>query len=187
MRAPDAGIVSRRNVQPGQVVAAGSELIALIRQGRLEWRPELPEAELARIAVGDAVQLHDAAGAAVSGRVRAVSPGVDSHKRTGTIYAELPEPQGLKAGAYVEGRVIVDASPGLVVPAAAVVVRDGYPYVFAVDPRSSVAQRLRVRTGERVGTLVEVLSGLKAGDQVVLQGAGFLGDGDRVRVVDATQ
>ena len=71
------------------------------------------------------------------------------------------------------------------VPAAAVVVRDGYPYVFTVDPRSSVAQRLKVRTGERVGEVVEVLQGLKAGDQVVVQGAGFLTDGDRVRVVDA--
>jgi RND family efflux transporter MFP subunit len=184
LRAPDAGVVSRRNVQPGQVVAAGSELLALIRQGRLEWRPELPEAELARVQVGDAVRLRDAAGVAVAGRVRAISPGVDTAKRTGTVYAELPDPAGLKAGAFVEGRVITDASPGLVVPAAAVVVRDGYPYVFTVDPRSSVAKRVRVRTGERVGALVELLEGVAAGDRVVVQGAGFLGDGDRVRVID---
>jgi RND family efflux transporter MFP subunit len=183
LRAPDAGIVSRRNAQPGQVIAAGTELLALIRQGKLEWRPEFPEAELARIHVGDEVRLHDAAGTLVAGRVRAVSPGVDASKRTGTVYAELPEPGALKAGAYVEGRVLTDASPGLVVPTASVVVRDGYPYVFMVDPRSSVAKRLRVRTGERLGGLVEVLDGVKAGDEVVVQGAGFLGDGDHVRVV----
>jgi RND family efflux transporter MFP subunit len=183
LRAPDAGVVSRRNAQPGQVIAAGSELLALIRQGKLEWRPEFPEAELMRIHVGDAVKLHDAAGTLVIGQVRAVSPGVDASKRTGTVYAELPEPGALKAGAYVEGRVLTDASPGLVVPTASVVVRDGYPYVFMVDPRSSVAKRLRVRTGERLGGLVEVLEGVKAGDEVVVQGAGFLGDGDRVRVV----
>jgi RND family efflux transporter MFP subunit len=185
LRAPDAGIVSRRNVQPGQVVAAGTELLALIRQGRLEWRPELPEAELARVAVGDLVRLREASGAVVEGRVRAVSPGVDSAKRTGTVYAELPEPRGLKAGAFVEGHVITDTSTGLVVPAAAVVVRDGYPYVFSVDARSSVARRLKVRTGERVGDVVEVLQGLKAGERVVVQGAGFLSDGDHVRVVAA--
>lgn len=191
LRAPDAGIVSRRNVQPGQVIAAGAELLALIRQGRLEWRPELPEAELARVQVGDAVRLRDATGASVEGRVRAVSPGVDSAKRTGTIYAELPQPAGLKAGAFVEGRVITDASPGLVVPAAAVVVRDGYPYVFTVDAlasdNSGRAHRVRVRTGERVGNLVEVLDGVAAGDRVVVGGAGFLGDGDHVRVVSATK
>jgi len=185
LRAPDAGIVSRRNVQPGQVVAAGTELLALIRQNKLEWRPELPEAELARVAVGDVVHLHDATGGAVAGRVRAVSPGVDASKRTGTVYAELPEPKALKAGAFVEGRIVSDASPGLVVPAGAVVVRDGYPYVFTVDARASVAHRVRVQTGERIGSVVELLSGVAAGDRVVLQGAGFLGEGDRVRVVDA--
>jgi RND family efflux transporter MFP subunit len=187
LRAPDAGVISRRNVQPGQVVAAGTELLALIRQNRLEWRPELPEAELARVAVGDAVRLRDATGAPVEGRVRAVSPGVDASKRTGTVYAELPEPKALKAGSFIEGRIISDASPGLVVPAGSVVVRDGYPYVFTVDPRSSVAHRVRVKAGERIGTVVEILDGLKPGDQVVLQGAGFLGEGDHVRVVAAAQ
>ena len=101
------------------------------------------------------------------------------------MYAELPDPRGLKAGAFVEGRVITDSSAGLVVPAAAVVVRDGYPFVFTVDARSAVAHRLRVRTGERVGEVIEVLQGLKAGEQVVVQGAGFLSDGDQVRVVPA--
>jgi RND family efflux transporter MFP subunit len=185
LRAPDAGVVSRRNVQPGQVVSAGTELLALIRQNRLEWRPELPEAELARVQVGDAVRLLDATGAEVEGSVRAVSPGVDASKRTGTVYAQLPEPKALKAGAFVEGRIISDASPGLVLPAAAVVVRDGYPYVFTVDARSAVAHRVRVRTGERLGSVVEILAGLQDGERVVLQGAGFLGEGDRVRVVDA--
>ena len=131
------------------------------------------------------MRLREASGAVVEGRVRAVSPGVDASKRTGIVYAELPEPRGLKAGAFVEGRVITDASAGLVVPAAAVVVRDGYPFVFTVDARSAVAHRLRVRTGERVGDLIEVLQGLKAGDQVVVQGAGFLSDGDQVRVIQA--
>jgi RND family efflux transporter MFP subunit len=184
LRAPDAGIVSRRNVQPGQVVAAGTELLALIRQGKLEWRPELAEADLARVQVGDVVRLRDATGATVEGRVRAVSPGVDAGRRTGTVYASLPAPGALKAGAFVEGRVLTDASPGLVVPAAAVVVRDGFPYVYTVDAQSR-AHRVQVRTGERVGADFELLSGIAVGERVVVQGAGFLADGDRVRVVDA--
>jgi RND family efflux transporter MFP subunit len=184
LRAPDAGVISRRLVQPGQVVAAGTQLLGLIRQGRLEWRPELAEADLARVEIGDRATLRDPTGKPVSGRVRAVSPGVDTDKRTGTAYVDLPEPAGLKAGAYVEGRVLTDRSPGLVVPAAAVVVRDGYPYVFTVDAQSK-ARRVRVRTGERVGDQTEVLEGLAAGDRVVVQGAGFLGDGDTVRVVTA--
>jgi RND family efflux transporter MFP subunit len=184
LRAPDDGIISKRLVQPGQVVAAGAELLRLIRQGRLEWRPELPEAELARIAPGAEVILRDGAGQAVTGRVRAISPGVDTGTRTGTVYAELPDPGALKAGAFVEGRIVTSASPGLLVPSSAVVMRDGYAYVFTVDDQH-IVHRLRVQVGASQGGQVEVLSGLAAGQQVVATGAGFLGDGDTVRVVAA--
>ena len=188
LRAPDDGIVSARMVQPGQVVMAGAELLRLIRDGRLEWRPDLPEAELARIAVGQRVELRDGTGAAVAGTVRAVSPGVDTKTRTGTVYVDLPAPGALKAGAFVEGRIVTSASKALMVPAAAVVVRDGYPYVFTVDDKN-VAHRVRVRTGVSDSGEIEVLEGLTAGQKVVATGAGFLGDGDIVRVVadDAAQ
>ncbi len=185
LRAPDAGIISRRLVQPGQVVSAGSQLLGLIRQGRLEWRPELSEAELARVSIGDAVRLRDAVGVEVEGRVRALSPGVDSTQRTGTVYADLPAPGALKVGTFIEGRILTASAPGLVVPASAVLMRDGYAYVFTVDNKQ-IAHRVRVRLGERSGESVEIIEGVKAGDSVVSSGAGFLADGDSVRVVGAT-
>src|SRR6185436_3273774 len=89
LRAPDDGVISKRMVQPGQVVMAGAELLRMIRRGRLEWRPELAEADLAKVAVGATVVVRDATGHSVSGLVRAVSPGVDTATRTGTIYADL--------------------------------------------------------------------------------------------------
>jgi RND family efflux transporter MFP subunit len=116
--------------------------------------------------------------------VRAISPGVDTGTRTGTVYAELPDPGALKAGAFVEGRIVTSASPGLLVPSSAVVMRDGYAYVFTVDDQH-IVHRLRVQVGASQGGQVEVLSGLAAGQQVVATGAGFLGDGDTVRVVNA--
>ena len=109
LRAPDDGIVSKRLVQPGQVVTAGAELLRLIRDGRLEWRPELAAADLSRVAIGAAATVHDSAGTAVTGRVRALSPGVDSSTRTGTVYVELPDPGPLKAGTFVEGRIVTSA------------------------------------------------------------------------------
>ena len=181
LRAPDDGVISKRLVQPGQVVAAGSELLRLIRQGRLEWRAELSETELARVAPGAKVLL-SAAGKVIEGRVRAVTPGVDSQTRTGTIYVDLPAPGALQAGSFVEGRIITSASNGLVVPAAAVVQRDGYAYVFTVDDKNTV-HRVRVATGATQDGRIEILSGLKPGTAVVERGAGFLGDGDLVRVV----
>jgi RND family efflux transporter MFP subunit len=184
LRAPDDGVISKRLVQPGQVVSAGSELLRLIRQGRLEWRPELPEAQLASVAIGAVASLRDGAGQPVSGKVRAISPGVDTGTRTGTVYVDLPEPGALKAGAFVEGRITTSSSNALMVPAAAVVMRDGYAYVFTANDKGLV-QRLRVRTGAADGDQVEVLEGLRSGQKIVATGAGFLGDGDTVRVVEA--
>jgi len=185
LRAPDDGIISKRMVQPGQVVMAGAELLRLIRRGRLEWRPELPEAELAQVLPGATVLIRDGNQAPVSGHVRAVSPGVDTATRTGTVYADLPAPGALKAGAFVEGRIITSSSSALMVPAASVVMRDGYAYVFTVDDKNIVS-RIRVRTGASDGGQVEILEGLKPGQSLVATGAGFLGEGDKVRVVSAT-
>lgn len=185
LRAPDAGVISKRLVQPGQVVAAGSELLRLIRQSRLEWRAELAEAELGRVKPGDRIQLTTRDGTAVIGQVRAVSPGVDASTRTGTVYADLPDPQGLQPGTYLQGRIDTGIGQGLTVPAATVVQRDGHPNVFTVDAKG-IAHRVRIRTGGIANGQVEVLEGLKAGDAVVEQGAGFLGDGDSVRIVEAT-
>lgn len=185
LRAPDDGVISKRLVQPGQVVASGNELLRLIRQGRLEWRAELAEAELARVKPGDRIALATRDGTVVTGQVRAVSPGVDAATRTGTIHADLPEPQGLQPGTFLQGRIDTGIGQGLTVPAAAVVQRDGHPNVFSVDAKG-IAHRLRVRTGAVADGQIELLEGVKAGDTVVEQGAGFLADGDSVRIVAAT-
>jgi RND family efflux transporter MFP subunit len=188
LRAPADGIVSKRLVQPGQVVAAGGELLRLIRDGRLEWRAELPVAQLPAVTPGDRIELRGPGGVVVEGRVRAVSPGVDAATRTGTVYADLPDPKGLAAGAYLEGRIDTDRVRVATVPAAAVVLRDGFATLYTVEPKDGahVARARRVRTGARDGTHVEVLDGPKPGQPVVVKGAGFLADGDLVRVVPAT-
>ena len=183
LRAPDDGVIAKRMVQPGQVVMAGAELLRLIRQGRLEWRAELSEAELARVRPGARVRIAASDGSLIEGRVRAVTPGLDAQTRTGTVYADLPQPGTLKVGAFVQGRILTGDSTGVTVPTAAVVQRDGYPYVFTVDA-NNVARRLRVRTGAAENGRTEILEGIQAGDRVVERGAGFLGDGDVVRVVN---
>lgn len=181
LRAPANGVISKRLVQPGQVVSAGSELLRLIRDGRLEWRAELPENQLAQVAVGNEISL-TYSGQQISGRVRAVSPGIDAQTRTGTIYADLPAPGPLKPGTFVEGRILTGDGQALMVPSAAVVQRDGHSYVFVTADKQTV-QRRRVSTGQTATGRVEIIEGLKAGEQIVSEGAGFLGDGDRVRVV----
>lgn len=181
LRAPADGVISKRLVQPGQVVSAGSELLRLIRDGRLEWRAELPENQLAQVSVGNDIVL-SYAGEEITGRVRAVTPGIDAQTRTGTVYADLPAPGPLKPGTFVEGRILTGDGQALMVPSAAVVQRDGHSYVFVTQDKQTV-QRRRVRVGQTTQGRAEIVDGLKAGEQVVSEGAGFLGDGDRVRVV----
>ena len=183
LRAPADGIISKRLVQAGQVVGAGQELLRLIKDGRLEWRAELPSNQLGLVKPGDLVQLAARDGATVQGRVRAVSPGVDATTRTGTIYADLPDAGSLQPGTFLEGRIDTGRVQALAVPAAAVVLRDGFATVFVVE--AGKARAVRIAQGGRNDGFVEVRDGLKPGAQVVVDGAGFLGDGDAVRVVPA--
>lgn len=182
LRAPADGIISKRLAQPGQVVASGGELLRMIKDGRLEWRAELPVAQLTSIKPGDSIELITANGTPVPGRVRAVSPGVDTATRTGTVYADLPAPAGLATGTYLEGRIHTSLAQATTAPAAAVVLRDGFPTLFVIG-RDGLAHATRVRTGAKVDQDIELLDGPKIGEQVVVIGAGFLADGDKVRVV----
>lgn len=186
LRAPEDGVISARLVQPGQVVVAGAELLRMIRDGRLEWRAELPESELIRVEPGVPVELHGPDGAPVAGTVRAVSPSLDARSRTGVVYADLPAPGALRAGMYAAGDLVLSATPARTVPDQAVVERDGYRYLFVVGEGDVVRQR-RVETGARQNGVVEIRDGVGPDDRVVVQGAGFLSDGDRVRVVPAEE
>jgi RND family efflux transporter MFP subunit len=140
------------------------------------------ETDLPRIRPGSRVALRGPTGDPVEGRIRAVSPAVDPKSRTALIYADLPAPGALRAGMFAEGRLGVGAAEVMVLPRESVVFRDGFPYVFVLGEGSRVAQR-RVEIGPATGDGIELRSGLAAGDRVVARGAGFLGDGDLVKVV----
>jgi RND family efflux transporter MFP subunit len=184
--APDAGVISARSATVGAVAGVGTELFRLIRQGRLEWRAEVTAAELPRIRPGQKVVVKTAAGGGVAGRVRTVAPTVDAQSRVALVYVDLPPALSasapLKAGMFASGEFALGDSAALTVPQQAVVVRDGFAYVFRLNTDSRVSQ-LKVTTGRRLGDRVEVTGGLAPDALVVTTGAGFLNDGDLVRVV----
>jgi HlyD family secretion protein len=183
--APDAGIISSRSATVGAVLPAGQELFRLIRQGRLEWRGEVASSDLARINPGMAVNLVGPSGQTVAGKVRVVAPTVDPATRNGLVYVDLPLASAVRAGMFARGDFELGSSPALTLPQSAVVLRDGFSYVYAVGENNKVSQ-IKVQTGRRVGERVEITNGLTANARVVASGAGFLGDGDTVKVVDAT-
>lgn len=182
--APDDGVISARTATVGSVVAAGTELFKLIRQGRLEWRAEVTSAELGRIAVGTPATVQSASGAQVQGTVRSIAPTVDPQTRNALVYVDIPnvlQNTGIKAGMFASGEFQLGRSNALTVPQAAIVPRDGFNHLLLMQPDNRVSQ-LKVQTGRRVGERVEILTKLPADAQVVVQGAGFLNDGDLVRV-----
>ena len=185
VRAPDAGVISARQATVGSVVGAGTELFRLIRQGRIEWRAEVTAAEIGRIQVGAPVQVKAASGQLLQGKVRMVAPSVDAQTRNAIVYVDLPAATGsARAGMYAQGEIALGQSQALTVPQSAVVVRDGFSYVYTVGADQKVSQ-LKVQTGRQSGDRVEVSSGLKADARVVASGGAFLNHGDTVRVVEA--
>lgn len=185
--APDDGVISARTATVGGVVSAGAELFKMIRQGRLEWRAEVTSAELGRIAVGTPVTVISASGAQVPGKVRAVAPTVDPQTRNALVYVDIPnvlQNTSIKAGMFARGDFLLGRSSATTVPQASIVPRDGFNYLLLLQPDNRVSQ-LKIETGRRVGDRVEITTKLPADAKVVVQGAGFLNDGDLVRVVDA--
>ena len=180
--APDDGVISSRSATVGAVLQPGQELFRLIRRERLEWRAEVAAAELARIKPGMAVTLTAAGGVAVAGSVRMVAPTVDAATRNGLVYVDLPQPGAAKAGMFARGEFAVGEQAALTLPQTAVLLRDGFSYVFRVGADNKV-QQIKVAVGQRSGDRIAVTSGLDAKASVVAQGAGFLADGDTVRVV----
>lgn len=180
--APDDGVVTSRTVVVGQIAQAGGEMLRLLRQGRIEWRAEVPEARMRDVKVGQSALVTTADGVALVGTVRTVAPTVQSGTRTGLVYVDLPKPQGARPGMFARGEIEISKSNAATLPLASVVVRDGFSYVFVVNQKQGVERR-RVQTGTVRNGRVEVLSGLTVSDRVVERGAGFLKDGDAIRVV----
>jgi RND family efflux transporter MFP subunit len=179
--APDNGVISSRTATVGAVLPAGAELFRLIRQGRLEWRAEVPSADLPRLKAGMPAAVALPTGATVAGKLRMIAPTVDDKTRNALVYVDLAATGEARAGMFARGDFEVGSGQALTLPQSAVVLRDGFSYVLKVGPDNKVAQT-KVSVGRRVGDRVEVTKGIEANAKVVASGGAFLADGDTVRV-----
>lgn len=193
--APDSGVISARTATVGAVVGNGAELFRMIRQGRLEWRAEVTSADLSKISNGAQVIVIAPNGEQIQGKVRMVAPTVDVSNRTGLVYVDLLQPKdkkqlhSFKPGMFARGEFVFGSSQAMTVPQQAVVVRDGFSYVFKLNADQRVTQ-VKVQTGRRMqingNEMIEILSGVNAGTQIAASGVGFLNDGDLVKLVTAS-
>jgi HlyD family secretion protein len=180
--APDDGVISARSVNVGQVAQVGSEMLRVLRKGRVEWRAEIPESRMREIRVGQNVQLTTADGAQLDGKVRAIAPTIESSTRAGLVYVDIPSNGAARPGMFARGEILLGQSAASMAPLSSIVTQDGYTYVFVVTDQQLVARR-RVETGAMRDKQIEIVSGVQPGERIVEKGAGFLKDGDPVRVV----
>jgi len=185
--APDDGVVSARTATLG-AVATNQELFRLIRQNRLEWRGELPAKHLQAVKIGQEVTLALPSGGMAKAIVRQNAPALTADARLGVVYADVAPGSEARAGMYATGRINVGAHEALVIPAEAVVLRDGRSFALELEGNDANAGKVifrGVETGRRDGNDVEIMSGLSDTARVAVRGSGFLNDGDHVRIVGA--
>ena len=179
IRAPVSGQIISRSVTRGQIVAAGTELFRMVREGRLELDARVPETELGLIRAGQTATVSSDEVGETSGRVRIVTPEVNNETRLGLARITLGG-GNLRPGMFARARIDVGSQPAVTVPTAAVLYRENRSGVFVLGANNQVRfQPVTVLSRTATQTSVD---GLAAGARVVVAGAGFLGDGDRVTV-----
>ncbi|UVJ45123.1 efflux RND transporter periplasmic adaptor subunit [Pseudomonas sp. LS1212] len=186
LRASQDGVIARRLVEVGQVVAAGQTVFTLAADGEREVLISLPEQNFGRFKVGQpvSVELWSQPDARFDGRIRELSPAADPRSRTfaariAFTAGEVPAELGQSARVFIQSA----ASVPLSVPLSALTSENGVNYVWRVDANNTL-KRTPVRTGPFGETSVPVLEGLNASDWVVAAGVHVLHEGQQVRPVD---
>lgn len=185
IRAPVAGIISRRTAKVGQVasgIATSEPLFRLVARGDIDLEADIPEASFARLKVGQPVTIdvlgHDDA---ITGFVRLIAPEMNRTTRLGRVRIAIPANSPVALGAFGRGIVLIAERNALVVPLSAVSFGGEDASVQVVS--EGVVGTRRVETGMRSGGRIEITSGIGDGEAVVSVAGTFVRDGDHVRPV----
>lgn len=182
IRAPAAGLILTRNVEPGQVVGAGSgTLFRLARGGELEVKAALSEADLATIKPGSAASVTPVGSAAsFSGRVWQVSPVIDPQTRQGIARVALGYDSALRPGGFAAVRIVGGVARAPLLPQSAIQSDDKGNFVYIINAKDE-AERRAVKTGQVSDQGVAIESGLSGSERVVVSAGAFLNPGQKVK------
>lgn len=181
IRAPAAGLVLERNVEPGQVVSGGSgALFRIARGGEMELRAQLPQQDLAMIGVGLPVEVVPVGSATtLTGRVWQVSPVIDPQSRQGEARIAVPYTRLVRPGGFAEARITSGAVDAPLLPQSAVLSDEKGNYVYVVSPKNEVERR-DVQIGNVDERGVTIIAGLSGQERVVLSAGAFLNPGQKI-------
>jgi RND family efflux transporter MFP subunit len=183
LRSPLTGVVSRRALNPGDMADPATPIVEVTDTRTLNLLANLPAEDGAKVRRGMAVRVTaaDLPGRQFMGRVVSVGQ-VDPQTNLLAVRISVANPTGrLKVGTFATAEIILRTDPqAVVVPKQAVLTREGKSVVFVVDP-DNVAHQKEVTVGAEQGSSVQILLGVKPGDQVIRLGAYELDDGAKVR------
>ena len=182
IRAPSAGLILERNVEPGQVVSAGSgALFRMAQGGEMEMNARVSEGDLARLSVGQqAVVVPVGTEQRFEGQIWQLSPVVDPQSRLGTASIALGYERELRPGGFAQAMITSGRIDAPLLPESAVQTDDeGQNYVYVIDDENRVVRR-NVRIGEVSNEGITIRDGLRGNERVVQSAGAFLNEGDEV-------
>jgi membrane fusion protein (multidrug efflux system) len=178
IRAPFAGVVTEKPVLPGDLATPGLPLLTLESTARLRAEGAMPEQAATSLRIGDSLPVIVQDGAApVAGRIEELSTAADALSRSVLVKVALPAGSA-RSGQFARLQVTAGQSHSLFVPQSALTRFGQMERVFVIE-EGRAALRL-VKTGRTTGDRLEILSGLNAGEQIVLAPPAALRDGQRV-------
>lgn len=187
IRAPAAGLVLARNVEPGQVVGAGSGALFRIAQGGMvEVQTKLADEDLVAVRVGTPATVVPVGTALqISGQVWQVSPTVDPTSRQGIARVSVPYQQVLRPGGFAQVSLVSGSADVPLLPQSAVLSDNKGNYVYVVG-RDNKVERRDVKVGEVADQGVTIATGLSGQERVVASAGAFLNAGDKILPVRDT-
>lgn len=181
IRAPASGLVLTRAVEPGQVVGVGSGvLFRLARDGEMELKAQLAEADLARLSIGYAAKVTPVGTpVAFTGNIWQLSPVIDPQARQGTARIALPYDKALRPGGFASAEIMSGTANAPLLPESAVQSDDKGNYVLIVGKNNKVERR-NVKVGAVTDTGIPIMAGLSGNERIVLSAGAFLNPGETV-------
>jgi RND family efflux transporter MFP subunit len=186
IRAPAAGLILTRGVEPGQIVSSGSGvLFRMAKGGEMEMRAALSEADLAGLGVGARAAVTPVGSTqSYDGQVWQVSPVIDPQTRQGIARIALSYNQALRPGGFASADIISGGAQSPQLPESAVLSDDRGNFVYIVGAGNKVERRA-VKVGSVSDAGVAIASGLTGTERVVLSAGAFLNPGQKINPVVA--